>query len=415
MQSALAFVLSLFSFVSVMSVATLMPVVSVAQSECAKLVDYKSVIKCAEQRSPKVKAGLLELEKIRANSHSAAQWNNPELSAESYQDETQIHLGVPIEFGKVSSRKAVAQGELLRAQAELLQIRHRVKSEIYLKLHRLRQVLHEQEILDEAVGTFSKLVKQYARRPKLSPDQELSMSVFQLSKSEYELKRASNQDEFLALNSYLKLVIGPTGSDIKNDIKDLVPDVPTSWPVVKENGEVESSPEGQILDSTLESAKGRASLAQSEAWPTLTVGPSVKWVDEPGRKDELYGFNVSLPLPIFNWNQGARSAAHSEVSLNEFQKKSGLEALKLKRSELYEVYSLSVKVLSESLSHSQIEKKHVKAERLFLKGVVPSALVIETHRTTYELEKVRHERELKALEALLGIYNLDGNLLEMDL
>lgn len=391
-----------------------------AETKCASPSSYRDLIACAEARSPEVQSAQLEVDRSKALIDAAGQWQNPELSAETYQgkvggqnqSETDISLGVPIELGgKISARKDVARGGLGLAEAKLYEARARVRSQVLLKLHRLRQVIHEQEVADEAIRTFGKLIGQYAKRPGLSPEQQISFSVYQLSKSDYELKRSSAVEEILGLDAFFKLNLG-IGTE---QVRSVLPASPKSWPKIGPLENVRPSPQQQILQAELDTAKAELSLAKSEAWPTLTVGPSFKMQKESGQSNNLMGINVSLPLPLFNLNGGARAAAAAGVKLNETRRELGLREQVLRREELLKVYDQSVQSITESLSHEEIEKRHRDAERLFAKGVVPSALVIEAHRTSFELEKTRHEREIRALEALLDLHTIDGNILEVNL
>ncbi len=378
--------------------------------------NYKQLLKCAETRSVEVQNALLDVERAKAQVQSAGQWQNPELTAESFagkinnddRSETDISLGIPLEMGKVSARKDKATSELSMAETKLLEARIKATSEVRLKLHRLRQLLHEQEIADEAIQTFTKLVNQYAKRPGLSPEQRISSSVFQLSKSEYALKKSDLTDELLSLESYFKLNLGLS----VDQIRKALPQSPKSWPKFEQRKLENLSLKQRVLQAELDAANADLSLAKAEAWPTLTLGPSVKMVKEAGKSDQLIGFNLSFPLPIFNLNSGAKSAANAAVKISENKRKLGAEEDALKREELIQVYNQSVSVLSGTLSHDEIEAKHSSAERLFQQGILPSSLVIEAHRVTYELEKVRHERELKAIQTLIELYALDGNFYE---
>lgn len=381
---------------------------------------YQDVVACAESRSPDIQSALLEVDRSKASIEAAGQWQNPELSAETFQgkaggqnqSETDISLGIPIELGgKISARKGVAKGGLGLSEAKLYEARAKVRSQVLLKLHRLRQVIHEQEIADEAIRTFTKLIKQYADRPGLSPEQQISLSVYQLSKSEYELKRSSTVEEILALDAFFKFNLGLSAEKVR----PVLPSSPKTWPKIGSSENMRPSPKQQILQAELDTAKAELSLAQSEAWPTLTVGPSLKMQTESGQSNNLMGINVSLPLPLFNVNGGARAAAAAGVKLNETRRELGLREQAVRREELRKVYEQSVQAMAESLSHEDIEKRHRDAERLITKGVVPSSLVIEAHRTSFELEKTRHERELRALETLLDLYAIDGNILEVNL
>ncbi len=391
-----------------------------AQEPCKDISTYQKIVECAELRSPDVQEAKLEFERANQQIRAAGQWRNPELGAESFsgkvgtenRSETDITLGVPIELGgKISAREAVAKGQALAAEARLYETQSTVRTQMLLKLHRLRQVLHEQEIVNEAIGTFSKLLGQYAKRPALSPEQQISSSVFQLSKGDYDLKKLANSDELLALESYFRLKVG-LGID---EIKKGLPQVPKTWPTIDRRTASRPSPRQRVLDAELATANAELSQARAEAWPTVTLGPSVKMVKENGISDQMMGFNVSLPVPVFNLNGGVKAAAAAGVKVSETRRQIGLRDQELKREELARVYEQSIKTLSGSLSHQEIEKRHSDAEKLFTKGIVPSALVIEAHRTSYELERTRHERELKTLEALLNIYSIDGIILEVSL
>lgn len=405
---------------SVLTLA-LFSVEGTAEPTCAAAPNnYQALIECAESRSPEIQSAKFELDAAEKQVRAAGQWRNPEIAAETFRgkvggesrSETDISLGVPVELGgKISARESVAKGGVSLAQARLFEARAKVRSEVFLKLHRLRQVIHEREVADEAVSTFTKLIGQYARRPGLSPEQQVSSSVFQLSRSEYDLKVNANIDEQLALDSYFKLTIG-IGVE---QIRKIVPDSPKRWPSFAPSQSPKTSVRQQLLQADLDTAKAQYDLARSESWPTVNVGPSVKLVEESRVSDQMVGFNVSLPIPVFNVNGGGRAAAAAGMKASEARKQFGFREQELQREELMKIYEQAVKVLSTSLSHKEIEKRHEDAERLFLRGVVPSALVIEAHRTSYELERTRHERELKALEALLGLYAIEGTILENNL
>ncbi len=397
----------------------LFSVTAYAQSPCEGQSDYQQIVKCAEERSPEVQNALLELERSKANVGAAVQWKNPQFQIESFhgragsqsRSETDVSLGVPVEPGKISARRKVAEGSVLVAEAMVLDARATVRAEVMVKLHRLRQLVHEEEILDESISTFSKLVAQYGRRPKLSPEQQLSSTVFRLSKSDYELRKSTLSEEYAALDSFFKLRVGLTASSLKK----AVPPAPAQWPQVALEGSAERSPKLRVLGAELEVANAEVSLANQEAWPTLNIGPSVKLLNEGGASDQMYGFNVSLPIPLFNANGAGRTAARAGATLSEKRKSLGRQSEENRRAELVRIYNQSVATLNSTQSHPEIEKRHHESERLFLQGLVPSSLVIEAHRSFIDLEQSRHQRELRAIESLFNIFTLDGQLSERSL
>lgn len=361
----------------------------------------------------------LEAQQARARVGAASQWQNPEFGVDSVsgtsgnekEGETELSLGIPIELGgKISSRKEIAAGGVTLYEVRLTEAKAKARGAALLKLHRLRQVLHEQEVIDESVSTFSKLISQYAKRRGLSPEQEISASVFRMAKGDYDLKKVETQEELLSLDSYFKVSFGKKVEELKS----LLPSSPKNWPKVDSDFSPGTSPAFKAAQAELAMAEGELSLAGSEAWPTVVVGPSMKMVKEGGNNKNQYGFNLSFPLPFFSLNGGNRAVAEAGVKVSEAAKSLAIVAEDSGRRELVKIYEQSVTVLASSLSHQEIEKKHAEVERLFLRGIVPSALVIEAHRTFVDLEKARNERELKTLSALLDIYTIDGKKLEIN-
>ncbi len=392
--------------------------VAEAQMDCKKFSSYQDILQCAEERAPEARKAQLEAEQARARIGAAGQWRNPEVTVDSVsgtvggqkQGETEFALGIPLELsGQISSRRAIAEGGAALADLRFTMAKANARADALLKLHRLRQLTHEREVIEESIATFAKLISQYAQRKGRSPEQEISASVFRMAKSEYDLKKAEIQDELAGLDSYFGVALGKR----VDEILAFLPPSPKAWPKVAESFVPGTSPAFLAAQAELNSAEAELSLANSEAWPTLTVGPVMKILKEGGESKNLYGFNVSLPIPFFSLNGGNKDAATAGVKVSAAAKNIASATEDSARRELVKVYQQSVTVLTSSLSHQEIEKKHSDIERLFLRGILPSSLVIEAHRTFVELEKARNDRELKAVAALAGIYAMDGKKLEL--
>lgn len=166
-----------------------------AESSCQGISNYQGIVTCAEGRSPDIQRAESEVKRAKAQTDAAAQFLNPNLDVQSVsgkddvgrKSETELTLTVPVELGgKRSARKGLAQGELAEAEAKLYAAKATVRSQIYLSLHRLRQLISERKLIDESVTTFQKLVQTYQKRPARSPEQEVTLSVFRISQSDFE-------------------------------------------------------------------------------------------------------------------------------------------------------------------------------------------------------------------------------------
>lgn len=401
----------------------LFPMMSTAETagSCGPVTNYKQVITCAESKSPDVIRAELSVKEKTALTDVAAQLQNPELSVESLtgtvdsekRAETDLSLAFPIELGgKRSARKQIAGAEKSRSELELFQARAEVRKTVSIKLMRLRQIEGELDLIDESLQTFTKLVKQYDSRPALSPEQEVTLTVFKVAKGEYGFKRMEYDEELSSLESYFRVSTGLSLADIK---KVLPPKV-MKWPVLnQEAGTLKDSPLVALYEADIRVAQGGLSKAHGDAWPTMSVGPSAKFSTEGGRDFQQWGVNLSLPIPVLNINGAAKTAAAMSVQAAEQKKDLLVKKLESEREFLQAAYRKSVAALDANPNGHALESKHKKIEGFFLRGLVPSTLVIEVHRSLVDFEKTRNERELRAIEAYLDIQLIDGKVVELDL
>lgn len=396
------------------------PFTDLAQADvgaCLPVKAYGDIVDCAEKRSAEVQKATSELERQRLQESVANQLRNPEFSAEvvsgsNDSSETELSLAFPIEFGgKRSSRREVARANSERAEAALYEIKALVRLETILALHRLRQLKLEQALVDESLSAFDKLVKTYQGRPALSPEQNVTLSIFRIAKSDYMLKRDENEEKFAELEVFFK---NKTGLSLDLVQKTLPPRM-ARWPEVEDKEPSMQSPRIKSLNAEVRAAQAELTQAQAERWPDLTVGPSVKLLREGGESSQMLGVNLSLPIPVFNVNEAGRASAAAGVSRSQLERNLESNNEANLRRQLVKNYRRTRASLQQVLSVEDIEKHHRNLDSQALRGLIPSALVIEAHRSLVDLEKTRNERELKALEALLKIYTIDGTILEQAL
>jgi len=390
-------------------------------AECGPMVNYKQIIACAESRSPDVVRASLSVKEKTALTDVAAQFQNPELSVVSLtgevdsekRNETDVSLAFPIELGgKRSARKAIAGAEASKSELELFRAKAEIRKAVFLKLIRLRQIEGELDLVDESLQTFTKLVKQYESRPTLSPEQEVTLTVFKIAKGEYSFKRMEFEEELSSLEAFFKVTIGLGLESVK---KALPPRI-EKWPTARaDNPDIKNSPLVSLYEADIQVAKGELSKAQSESWPTMNLGPSAKFSRESGRDFQQWGVNLSLPLPLLNVNGAGRAAASISVQAAEQKRDLAVQKLESERASLYKSYRKSVVALEETPNGHTLETKHKKVEGLFLRGLVPSSLVIEAHRSLVDFEKTRNEREMRAVESYLDIQVIDGDVAGLDI
>lgn len=409
--------MSFFTKMTLLMIA--MPALSWAENDlCGVVNNINQVVACAESKSPEIKKAEANLRIKKASEDFAGQLQNPELSTEylagsssgKNQSEMDLSLAFPIEVGGGrSARKSLASFESKRAELELIKIRADVRKRTLLNLTRVRQIYDELSMIQDSLDAFSKLIRQYKDRPKLTPEQEVTLTVFSVAKTDYSFKKAEYEDELAKLDTYFKILIDHSISDLKT----VLPSKIIKWPAVSQSSE--DSPLLAVYDSDIGASKADLAKSKSEIWPSLSIGPSFKRVTDGDQNLSQLGVNLSMPLPVLSMNNGGRAVAMANVLAAETRRDLALKELKAVRGAAYQQYVKSVKLLQESANGISQEERHKKVENLFFRGLVPSSLVIEAHRTLVDFGKTRNERELKALENFFDIQIIDGKPVELNL
>lgn len=377
------------------------------------------VVKCAISSAPDARRAEGKIAESKAMIDAAGQISNPELGADYLKgkDESELSLSLQFPVSELivrGSKKKSAQASASLNGAQLISAQSQIKIETIVILYRLKQLYREIDLISEALGTFEKLVKQYQGRAQLTPEQELSLAVFQMAENDYKLQKSTLSEEESAIANFFILNTGFT----LDQVRSVLPLPIAKWPSVKgdqSSGQESSDPMVQVARAELEQAEAEASVARMSGWSDIKVGPLMKRSKVDGENSTSWGAGVSLPLPLFNLNGGERRraiAARLSAELNLTLAKN--ESVNL-RNKLTNLYNSNVQSLQSTLSSSSLSKHHERVDKLFLRGIVSSSLVIEAHRQLIDLEKSRNEKERMAIESLWSLRALDGRIFEESL
>lgn len=386
--------------------------------ECPLPKSPMDILRCAQEEHPDVKRAKLATEASGTLTEVAGQIANPELEVQSVfgrtlgdnQMQTQISLKQPIGLGgHRSARIREAEAGQKQAQADLKQVQAEVIVLTVRHLQRLRQLELEKATLEEAILAYAKLVSQFRGRPRLTPEQEVSLSVYEMAQADNRIRRAALLEEEREIEHFFHL---STGHGLE-ELKPALPDAPKKWPDIETRAKsLPPSPMLFRLAADQELALSQQDKARAESWPNFMVGPMVQLQNDGPIRSQLYGVHLVMDLPVFNLNGGAR--AHAARAVAKAEKSIVLRSAEEshERAEQVRIYQSAVRALKESGSVKDMERKHARVETLSVRGLIPSSLVIEAHRQRAELEKNRNERELRAIEALWTVFKLDGRIFE---
>lgn len=376
----------------------------------------QDILQCALKNHPEVLQSAAQVRRDATLQKVARQWSNPELEGKVVAGKnggsrllnTETSLLQTIETGgKRGARITKALAEQDFSQALHLESQELAALNTVLSLYRLRQIRSELSLVNESITTFSRILSQYKSRPKLPPEQEVSLAVFELAKQEYGLKRASLVQEQNELQAFLEVATTLPYSQIQR----YLPGLKRGWPRLSapyaqtaQNSDVKKAE----ADFKISQAKFKA--AKSDAWPDFKLGPTIETETQAQDTATMAGMRLALPLPILSQNHGAKSYAKLDEMRSHLILNNTLRKTEIERVQQIKRYQNALSALNLYAAQGANDK-HRKIEDFFEKGLISSSLVMESHRQLYEIAKTRNEQELTALDALWRVRIIDGTFL----
>jgi outer membrane protein, heavy metal efflux system len=364
--------------------------------------NYTELVRCLEKSSSEIKISDQQLKSASKLEEAASEWINPDLDVEhvrkgSEKSETTASLLFTLRLGgKRDALITEAKSEFEKALAERSLNLSQYRLDIILSLYRLSHLKSEIKFEEESVSTFTKIVRQFENRAALSPEQDVSLSVFKMAQDDHQLRLAKLKSEE---DKILQILTATTAISKEAILKNL-PGKKDRWPEVVQSYQSNSSPQYKKAEADLNLARSLKNKADSEAWPDLKIGPSVRTTkEEQGSSETFYGAALSIPIPAFSQNSGARAYQAQKVIEADLIFDKAKRNLESQRKSLEERYKKTVHSLKNTIRSSVLSERHEKVEKQFFKGLVSSSLVIEAHRQLFELEERRNSTELEAIEA----------------
>lgn len=386
-------------------------------SDCSLVKTHRDVLSCVLINHPSVlraDAERLRTEKLESKAGQRPNFEFTGKALKNLSDSSQSSGEMDVSYtfelgGKRSARieKARFEGELGRVDLESTRSESLLRT--LLALQRLKNLKMEEQLVEDGISTFEKIVKTFRLRLKLTPEQDVSMSVYQLALEDYKIRRVQLSTERSSLLKPLELETGG-----KIEVSDtLYPPKREYWPEIAGKEAVNFKPASiRLIETTLHIAEAEKGVAESEAWPDLKLGPDYEWSQGPSGADKNLGITLTLPLPFWNRNQGGIAVADAEAAKARLTLNLAEKELAIERAGWIVKYENGVRSMQEGISSEEMQKRHQKLKTQFTGGLVPSSLVIEANRQILEFTKSKNEQELSTLEALWNLKRLNGTLEE---
>ncbi|MBP9086579.1 MAG: TolC family protein [Kofleriaceae bacterium] len=225
-----------------------------------------------------------------------------------------------IELITTGSRRNAAKQDLQAAQLRATAMAIETAGVAEIGFYRLvaEQQLYElrQTVADLATSSFEFVSAQHAAGNV--PD--LTLLREQDNKAQADLDVAKSQIEVTLRRQQLATTLGLSATEQSWTVSPRLPALPAALAPAAANAEamiVVQSLERDSLQREAEAANARLRLARIRSWvPELGVGVSLGRRTMPATTASEWdiGPAVRVALPLFNWNQGGRAVARTEVA-----------------------------------------------------------------------------------------------------
>lgn len=177
---------------------------------------------------------------------------------------------------------------------------------------------------------------------------------------------------------------------------------------------VDSSRGVLLLNHESAMLKAEKTLAIKEGRPTVTLSGGYKRLQ--GSKTNSLLFGVSLPLPLFNSNQGTRKSLEAKLRSLDYQ-------IEQERLEVSAAIKSNVSILHQLInSHSALdslllptaEKAYETLQRAYEAGRVPYTQLLEAERSLNELRIEHNNMLLEIHELIIALEGLTGITMRID-
>lgn len=374
--------------------------------------NWESLVERSDEKSVEIKILDLNKEALKRSQSIAALSPTSILNGEVVKGSERIgdgeleasYLFVWENQKKRDARVAVFSESINSVDAIKDEKRAKTRVDLALALQRLQQIAEEKEAFQESRDTYLRLGKKIRALPVLSPEQQLTLSIFQLAADESSTKMASLSAEE---SQYRRTIERAT------QCSAAVVNFKLSLPknLKMDAGESGTSPAEKVLASEARVSLAERESANAETIRNIEFGPIARLGRDD--KDTRFSAGIAVSLPL---TEGRRSYQIAEAQAVSKAKEAEIDyrmsLLSSERLRLLDQFKNISASLQTRWDLNDFHSRHKKMEQLYSSGRISASLIIEGHRQVLENMTTRHELEREAFEALWNLHYLSGNIFE---
>jgi cobalt-zinc-cadmium efflux system outer membrane protein len=280
-------------------------------------------------------AARLEVERARGRLRQAGLRPNPtidfeqttgRLTGSAGERETSVGFALPLEIsGQRSARVNLAQAELEAAEAEVADRERRLAAEVRATYAEVLAAIRELEIMENLTDVDQQTARVVEVRVTEGESSPIELNLLRSELDRLKARRVLVEGRLQASMLRLKNLVGTTPSEPLRLAENLGAQILTEPPSVEAAVDIalRTRPDLRLARLTEEVAQAGLRLARAQGRPDITAftrytKSSAVFDDTPvgvlRDKDRLLTFGVSVGIPVFNRNQGAKAEAEAYIA-----------------------------------------------------------------------------------------------------
>jgi outer membrane protein, heavy metal efflux system len=310
-------------------------------------VSADDLLRVALASNAELSAVRLEIDRARARLRQAGLRPNPTVDFEQQRGvfnspgerTTTVGLSVPLELGGQRGRRVdLAQAEFEAAQAEVADRERRLANDVRAAYAEALAAARELSITADLNSIDTQTARVVEARVSEGDAAPLELNLLRVEVERLRSRRALVAGRLQAALLRLKGLTGiPAGEQLRlrEDLTTVaLPDAPATLEAAVEVA-LRTRPDLRLAKLNEEVARAGLQLARAQAFPDVTAfaryGRSQSTFDETPiglltDRDKLFAFGVSVSIPLFNRNQGAKAEAAASIAQSQ-QRRQFIEAV----------------------------------------------------------------------------------------
>lgn len=303
-------------------------------------LSIEAAIRESLQNNRDLGAAYFVIDEARARLVQAGLWPNPALELSGAHDapfanegEYVVSIGFEQRFpvaGRLARARDLARVDVAVALAEVRDAVRRLIGEAQTAFYDVLILNQQAAIHDELIRIDRELVEVSEARVKLAEVSTLDVNTARLELQRLELERQVFATQAAAKTAELNRLLGRLPDAPLSPTGEIRPEPPVALPALREEA-LRRRPDLQQAALSADRALAELRLAKAERWEDWTVGVGYDRdrqviTGAPSQSaDQLLGLRLSVPLPVWNQNQGRIA----EAGARERQATSRVAALEL--------------------------------------------------------------------------------------